>query len=240
MTGKFVQKISNTSHCGDQQTFGKPSYRYDYPIKALTQDDAYPIEACEPWIHYNMRLGNLAVDDTVAAENLIISGSVVSAPLLIGDVSLCTGKSSGAKSFDIPHVTQPGKRIRHVCAEGPEAGIYIRGRLTGKNVIDLPEYWEGLVDPETITVTLTQIKTSQDLIVDEVQWGKRVVVKSGNSSSIDCFYVIQASRIDGEPLIVEYEGETPAEYPGDDRQYSISGYDYDNRGEKSTKEMSDD
>ncbi len=66
--------------------------------------------------------------------------------------------------------------------------------MTGKNVIDLPEYWEGLVDPETITVTLTQIKTSQDLIVDEVQWGKRVVVKSGNSSSIDCFYEVWVAR----------------------------------------------
>ena len=45
-------------------------------------------------------------------------------------------------------------RIRHVIAEGPEAGIYIRGKVKG-NVIDLPEYWDGLVDPETITVTLT-------------------------------------------------------------------------------------
>jgi hypothetical protein len=169
------------------------------------------------------------VDDTVAAENLIISGSVVSAPLLIGDVSLCTGKSSGAKSFDIPHVTQPGKRIRHVCAEGPEAGIYIRGRLTGKNVIDLPEYWEGLVDPETITVTLTQIKTSQDLIVDEVQWGKRVVVKSGNSSSIDCFYEVWVARhIDpdnhNEKLHVVYEGDSPNDYPGNNDCYIVGGF----------------
>jgi len=31
-------------------------------------------------------------------------------------------------------------------------------------------------------------------------------------------------------LIVEYEGETPAEYPGGSKQFSISGYDYDARG----------
>ena len=67
------------------------------------------------------------------------------------------------KPFDIPHPTKKGHRLRHVCLEGPESGVYYRGRLTGKNVIELPEYWRGLVDPETITVTLTQIKTSQDL-----------------------------------------------------------------------------
>lgn len=235
MADKFVPKISNTSHCGDQQTFGKPSYRYDYPVKALTQDDDYPVEACEPWLHYNMRLGNLHTDNVITVENLIQCGGRIVSPTFQGSINV-----QSWKGFDIQHPSKEGHRLRHICMEGPEAGIYVRGRLTGKNVIELPDYWEGLVDPETITVTLTQIKTSQDLIVDEVQWGKRVVVKSGNSSSIDCFYVIQASRIDGEPLIVEYEGETPAEYPGDDRQYSISGYDYDNRGEKSTKEMSDD
>ena len=53
---------------------------------------------------------------------------------------------------------------------------------------------------------------------------------------MDCYYVIHAARTDGEPLIVEYEGQTPAEYPGDNCQYSISGYDYDARGNKNTKE----
>ena len=35
-----------------------------------------------------------------------------------------------------------------------------------------------------------------------------------------------AARIDGEELVVEYEGESPADYPGDPSQISISGYDY--------------
>ena len=55
--------------------------------------------------------------------------------------------------------------MRHVCLEGPEAGVYYRGRITNSNVIELPEYWRSLVDPETISVSLTQINTSQDLIV---------------------------------------------------------------------------
>ena len=236
------------SYCGNQPTFGRFSTDFDYPTKGITSDVDYPVDACQPWLHYNMRLGNLIVEKGQGIGgslniglNLITHGTgrfggVVTAPTFLGDISGCSGK----KSFDIPHATQPGKRIRHVCAEGPEAGIYVRGRLTGKNVIDLPDYWNGLVDPETITVTLTQIGTSQDLIVDRIDWGQKVYIKSGSAVAIDCYYVIQAARIDGEPLIVEYEGDTPAEYPGDDKQFSISGYDYDARGDKSTKEMSDD
>ena len=83
-----------------------------------------------------------------------------------------------------------------------------------------------MIDPESITVTLTQIGSSQDLIVDSIEWGSVIKIKSGNASRIDCYYVIQASRIDGEPLIVEYEGETPEEYPGSKDQFSISGFDY--------------
>jgi hypothetical protein len=38
---------------------------------------------------------------------------------------------------------------------------------------------------------------------------------------------VQAERKDGEKLIVEYEGETPINYPGDNSEYSVSGYHYD-------------
>ena len=134
------------------------------------------------------------------------------------------------KPFDIPHPTKTGHRLRHVCLEGPESGVYYRGRLKDSNIIDLPDYWFGLVDPESITITLTQIGYSQDLIVEKIEWGKKIIIKSGNGSNIDCYYTIQAARIDGENLIVEYEGESPADYPGDSTQFSISGYDYGAKG----------
>ena len=71
------------------------------------------------------------------------------------------------------------------------------------------------------------MSSSQDLIVEGLEdWGTKVKVRSGNASAIDCYYTIQASRIDGEELIVEYEGETPADYPGSKDQFSISGFDY--------------
>jgi len=46
---------------------------------------------------------------------------------------------------------------------------------------------------------------------------------------INCFYHVFGERIDGEKLIIEYEGDTPDKYPGDQSQYSISGYHYDRR-----------
>lgn len=123
------------------------------------------------------------------------------------------------KPFDISHPTKKGWRLRHVCLEGPESGVYFRGRLTESNVINFPDYWEGLVDPETITITLTQIGSSQDLIVDKIEWGRRAIIKSGNASAIDCYFMVNAERSDGEKLIIEYEGNSFNDYPGDNSEY---------------------
>jgi hypothetical protein len=160
--------------------------------------------------------------------------STVTAPTFIGNV---TGTASGNKlisAFDIPHVTKKGRRIRHIVAEGPEPGIYIRGKLTNSNIIELPEYWDGLIDPESITVSLTQIAYSQDLIVDSIEWGKIVKIKSGNGSNINCYYEIWAARwIDpmnhDEKLHVVYDGKTPEDYPGSNKNFLVGGWDYDRR-----------
>ncbi len=218
------------THCADQPTFGRPSFMFDYPTKGITQATDYPPEACQPWVHYNMRLGNLAIDQTLAVGATGVFGSNVTAPTFIGNlIGNVTGRASGNKSFDIPHVTKPGKRIRHVCAEGPEPGIYVRGRLKDSNKIMLPEYWEGLIDPDSITVTLTQIGYSQDLIVDSIDWGRVVKVRSGVGANIDCFYDIWAARWvnpdnHDEKLHVVYDGESPADYPGNNDDFIVGGF----------------
>ena len=48
---------------------------------------------------------------------------------------------------------------------------------------------------------------------------------------IDCYYHIYGTRADGERLIPEYEGESPADYPGNNDEYSVSGFHYDVRKE---------
>ena len=78
------------------------------------------------------------------------------------------------------------------------------------------------------TVQLQPIGAHQDIIVK--RWdAEKVELQSKPGIPIHCFYHIFAERIDGEQLVVEYKGETPDEYPGDNTQYSIAGYHYDTR-----------
>ena len=70
------------------------------------------------------------------------------------------------KSFLIDHPTKENMRLQYGALEGPENGVYVRGRSTYK-IIDLPDYWTNLVDEETITVQLTPIGSHQHLYVEK-------------------------------------------------------------------------
>ena len=156
----------------------------------------------------------------------------VKASRFIGNVSSCSGKSSGAKAFDIEHPSKEGHRLRHVCVEGPTSDVYVRGRLKDKNVIELPEYWKGLVDSDSITVQLQPIGDRHfHLNVAEVD-NQKIVIKEADDKPIDCFYNVYGERKDVEKNIAEYVGESPADYPGDQSDYSIAGFTYDVREEE--------
>lgn len=133
---------------------------------------------------------------------------------------------SAKKNFDIPHPTKPGYRLRHTCPEGPSNDVYYRGRVTNKTEILLPSYWKKLVDKTTITVNLTPVGSHQSVIVKRID-DEKVYLQASGGMPIDCFYHIFATRADGERLIAEYEGESPADYPGNNDEYSVSGYHYD-------------
>ena len=133
------------------------------------------------------------------------------------------GRSAGAKPFDMPHPSKEGYRLRYVCVEGPENGVYFRGKVRNKNVIYLPEYWEDLVDPTTITVQLQPIGAHQNIIVKRVEPTK-IHLQAQGGMPINCYYHVFGERQDIERLVVEYEGTTPADYPGDNSKYQIAGY----------------
>jgi hypothetical protein len=134
---------------------------------------------------------------------------------------------SSKKNFDIPHPTKEGWRLTHSCLEGPEAAVYVRGKLINTNIIKLPEYWEKLVDPNTITISVTPIGSHQNIFVKEFD-SKEVVLESAENIPVCCFYHIFGERIDTEKLIVEYEGGIE-DYPGDNSERSIVGYHYDKK-----------
>jgi hypothetical protein len=110
------------------------------------------------------------------------------------------------KSFVIPHPLIPGKRLRYGSLEGPENGVYVRGRLREGNVIELPDYWVKLVDPDSITVHLTAVDRDQALYV-KFMGNNQVTVGNSNliNRGIDCFYVIYGERADVEKLEVEVD-----------------------------------
>ncbi len=111
------------------------------------------------------------------------------------------------KLFDISHPNKKGMRLKHSCLEGPEIGVYYRGKLINNNVIELPDYWNNLIDPETITVNLTPHTFYQELYVKNVEWGRKINIVNNTGGSIDCSYIVYAERIDVKKLEVEYKEE---------------------------------
>ena len=131
--------------------------------------------------------GNFRIDGTMSAGNATWSQSIVGT----------------TKLFDIEHPTKgKGYRLAHACLEGPEHGVYYRGRLTKSNTIELPSYWKDLVHEDSITVQLQPIGYTQKIIV--MEFDNEKIILSGNT---DCFFHVFGERKDVNSLTVEYEGD---------------------------------
>ena len=103
-----------------------------------------------------------------------------------------------SKSFVIDHPTKKDYQLVYGSLEGPEHGVYVRGKVTN-GVIELPDYWAALVDEDTITVQLTAIGDSGNRWVIDVADNK---VTTGGGAA---FYFVQAERKDIDKLTVEVE-----------------------------------
>jgi hypothetical protein len=111
--------------------------------------------------------------------------------------------SATNKSFVIDHPTKPGMKLRYGSLEGPENGVYVRGRIEGKNVIELPDYWRGLVDLSTITVHLTPVGSFSNAYVDIIADNK-IYIKAALFNKINSFYIVYAERKDIPKMKVEF------------------------------------
>lgn len=170
--------------------------------------------------------------DVVAGRHVKTGGSVKAE----GDVyAYCEQHRLSNKKdlpFDMEHPTKPGWRLRHVCLEGPEIGVYIHGKNKGK-ILELPDYWKGLVKKETITVQLTPIGGPYILFVEKIEDNK-VYVGSNVDYDVEYNYLLHASRFDDD-LVVEYKGTSREDYPGGNEGYVFS-FENDNM-EKLVKEV---
>ena len=185
---------TNTKDCTDRDTFGTKSTKYTWIYKGNAKQSDYPDDACTPFYHGNAQIDNLQVNEDLTAAGTV-QGNIVNATSSVNSV---------VKSFNIPHPSKKGKRLFHGCLEGPEHAVYVRGWVEGGRTIFLPEYWPDLVDMNSITIQLTQIGSSQDLIVEKID-GLTIVLKSGTGTSIRCYYTVTATRKDVPPLKVEQD-----------------------------------
>ena len=108
--------------------------------------------------------------------------------------------SAKSKSFLIDHPTKENYKLQHGSLEGPEHGVYVRGRVKD-GVITLPDYWLQLVDEDTITVQLTGIGPGERCVI---HIGDNKIVTGGG----DAFYFVQAERKDVPKMEVEMEVES--------------------------------
>lgn len=72
--------------------------------------------------------------------------------------------------------------------------VFVQGRITSGKYIQLPTEWEGMIDPDSITVHLTQIGAEQSLIVKRVEDLK--VYLGTNGMPPNCYYLVFAERRD--------------------------------------------
>ena len=138
-----------------------------------------------------------------ATENITMDGN-----LTVGGFASWSGSIvATTKLFDIEHPTKgDGYRLAHACLEGPEHGVYHRGRLKNEKVIRLPYYWKDLVNIDTISVQLQPIGAHQDIIVK--RWDDEYVyLQAQGALPINCFFHVYAERKDVDKLTVEYEGD---------------------------------
>jgi len=141
-----------------------------------------------------------------AGSEIFVNGNVgigTTVPVSGYILTVNGGLAATTKSFVIPHPTRSGMKLQYASLEGPENGVYIRGKLDGDDVIDLPAYWEHLVDPDTITVHLTPYGSAQSLYVKNISAETVTVASSSWLKSIKCFYTVYAERKDVPKLKVE-------------------------------------
>ena len=157
--------------------------------------------------------GGSSVDSVYIKGDLYVTGSIdgLSKGRLEARHAVADGKPP--KSFDIEHPTKgKGWRLRYICLEGPEAGVYFRGRLKNQKVIKLPNYWKGLVHTDSISVQLQPVGSHQDIIVK--RWDDEFIhLQAQGGLPINCFYHVYGERKDVNPVLVEYEGNSRYDYP---------------------------
>jgi len=124
-----------------------------------------------------------------SASNFTFDGGTL---IVSGNVFVDGTLDAATKNFRIQHPTMEGYYLIHSSLEGPERGIYYRGKLKTNNVIHLPDYWEDLTDETDISVQLTPIGNACQHFVKSVS--KKEIEVGCDCGKPHCYYIIHAQR----------------------------------------------
>jgi hypothetical protein len=122
-----------------------------------------------------------------------------------GDVAVKGSFYAYTKYFRIAHPSRDDHELLHSSLEGPEIGVYYRGRgklVGGTATIQLPSYFEALTRPEGRTVQLTPLGKEPYLLSAEEIVDGTLVVHGSVPAGEFCWQVI-AIRADVAELQVE-------------------------------------
>ena len=227
----YEAALNVASNGATQQPFDtQPAYQSDLAIKA---DGNLTVAGDSKTKHALLISGGSSIDTVHIVGDLHVTGSVDCLSKGRLEARHKTADGLPPKSFDIEHPTKgEGWRLRHVSLEGPESAVFYRGRLTGKNIIELPNYWKDLVHEDSITVSIQPIGSTQKIIV--MEFDNEKIILSGNT---DCFFHVYGERKDVNPLLTEYEGSDRYDYPDpnfnenselsiEDRNYTDPNYKF--------------
>ncbi|HTG36136.1 MAG TPA: hypothetical protein VLB76_24700 [Thermoanaerobaculia bacterium] len=119
---------------------------------------------------------------------------------------------TGTKNFAVADPADARQAIYYTALEGPEAGTYFRGTAKtsrGEAVIELPDYFARLTEPERLTVQLTPLGSWGQLYVAEKTPSRLVVRMAPGSTDLEFDYFVQGVR----KGYLDYQVERPNTLP---------------------------
>ena len=109
--------------------------------------------------------------------------------------------TAGTKSFLINHPTKEDHMLQYGSLEGPEYGVYVRGK-TDLSEIELPEVWINLVHEGSITVSFTPRGKFLPLFLNKIE--NNTIYVGGTEGGVFYDYVVYGTRKDVDDLVTEF------------------------------------
>jgi hypothetical protein len=191
---------ANAAFLAANSAFANGNTNFGTTVAAFSQANTARTHANSAFATANAALSNTS--GVTFAGDLTITGNVGigTAQTSLYRLQVLGNFAANTKSFLIDHPTKDGMKLRYGSLEGPENGVYIRGK-SYSNTIELPDYWTGLVHEDSITANITPFGRQQNLYVWRI--ANNVVYVEG-SENMSYYYTVWAERKDTDKIIVEF------------------------------------